>query len=96
MLLKGFKHYFITVLICVILCYFLLSFFVIGYDEGMNTSKTAIICAKVMKYLTFSLEFWATKIKMPGILAVLLCFLTTTFVISFPLTVIRNKFFSEK
>jgi len=93
MLLKGFKYYFITVLIYVILCYFLLSFFVIGYDEGMNTSKTALVCVKMMGYLTFSLYFWADWIGLPGIVAVLLCFLTTTFVISFPLTVIRNKFF---
>ena len=89
MLLKDFKYSFIVVFCCIVLCYFLLSFFVVGYDEGINTSKTAVICNTVMKLLTFSLEFWA-ELKFSGIIAILLCFLTTTLIISFPLVIIKN------
>jgi len=90
MLLRGFKYYFIITLVGVIILYFLLSFFVIGYDEGMNTTKIAFVCGKIMGYLVFSLKFWTEKLNFHALFAILMAFSTTTFIISTVIVVIKN------
>lgn len=82
MLLKDFKYYFIITLVSVIILYFLSSFFVIGYDEGMNTTKIALVSGKIMDCLVFSLEFWAEKLNFHALFAILMAFSTTSFIIS--------------
>lgn len=89
MFFKNWIRAFTTTLLLVILCYFVLSFFVIGYDEGMNVSRTAMYCSGIMKSLIFSLDVWVSW-RLSGIMAVIFSFATTAFIISFPWVIIKN------
>jgi hypothetical protein len=82
MFLRNFKQNFLIIFLLVIFFYFFLSIFVIGYDEGTNNTKVAFICSKVMMYFLFSIEFWIETVKIPNILAIILSFATTSFIMS--------------
>ena len=82
MLLKDFKQNFLITFLLVIFFCFFLSIFVIGHDEGTNNTKVAFICSKVMMYFLFSIEFWIETVKGPDILAIIISFATTSFIMS--------------
>lgn len=92
MLLKDFKQYFIITFIIIIILYFILSIFVIGYEERTNKTNTAFVFYETMKTILFSVDFWAEKMKLSGVVAVLMAFMTTSFIISFPLNIIINLY----
>jgi len=89
MLLRDFKYFFVIVLICLIIGYFMLSFFVIGYEEETNNTQLAGICYKILGLLVFSVEFWVEKIGFPGILAIAFAFITTSLFVSILLLTLK-------
>jgi len=89
MRLKDFKYFFVIVLICLIIGYFMLSCFVFGYEEETNNTPLAGICYKILGLLVFSVEFWAEKIGFPGILAIAFAFITTSLLVSILLLTLK-------
>lgn len=76
MLLKDFKSYWIAISALLFLAYFIMSFFVIGYEERTNRTELAAVLYEVMGYIVFSLNFW-NKI-FPNIFQLIFSILTTS------------------
>lgn len=88
MLLKGFKFYFLTVCLCLILLYVVMFPFIWAYEDGTNNSQLAVFCDKVFDKVFFSYNFWI-RTKTANY-ALVLSFLVSSLSITTMVTLIVN------